>query len=259
MKNNDDFYIGWETKAPLRLASHTRRWVCLLVVAGILAGFGFAFSQRTIGTSVFQWGNVREFTGVFRREPVPRLIVARPGLTGETNAFSSYYLVKPFKFGLTQATVNRFDGAAVRLRGTLIHRSGETMIEALEESIVPLVANVSSNNAPNESMVGLGRQTLVGEIVDSKCFLGVMNPGRFTPHRACAIRCISGGCPPLFVVSGRDGNAVSYLLVSPEGKPLNHQILEFVAEPLEISGEVFQEGELRVLRADPASFRRVEK
>ena len=55
----------------------------------------------------------------------------------------------------------------------------------------------AQSDAPYES---LGKQTFVGEIVDSKCFLGVMNPGRLTPHRACAIRCISGGVPPVLLV-----------------------------------------------------------
>ena len=45
----------------------------------------------------------------------------------------------------------------------------------------------------NPSYQPLGAVTLTGEIVDSKCFLGVMNPGNLKPHKACAIRCISGG------------------------------------------------------------------
>jgi len=43
------------------------------------------------------------------------------------------------------------------------------------------------------------QQKPVGEIVDSKC-LGVMTPGQLTTHRACAIRCISGGIPPVLHV-----------------------------------------------------------
>ena len=103
----------------------------------------------------------------------------------------------------------------------------------------------------------LGKQTLIGEIVDSKCFLGVMNPGQLTPHRACAIRCISGGCPPVLLVRQKEGPAVYLLLVSAEGKPVNKQVLDMVAEPLEITGEVERQGELLILRADPATYRRL--
>jgi hypothetical protein len=110
-------------------------------------------------------------------------------------------------------------------------------------------------DAPYQS---LGRQTLIGEIVDSKCFLGVMNPGQLTPHRACAIRCLSGGVPPVLLVRPKDGPAIYLLLVSADGKPVNHQVLDLVAEPVEISGEVERQGELLILSADPATYRRIK-
>src|SRR5947207_1819862 len=100
----------------------------------------------------------------------------------------------------------------------------------------------------------LGRRTLVGEIVDSKCFLGVMNPGQLTPHRACAIRCISGGVPPVLVVRQKNGPAIYLLLVASDGKP----VLDIVAEPVEITGEVEREGDLLILRADPATYHRAK-
>jgi hypothetical protein len=93
--------------------------------------------------------------------------------------------------------------------------------------------------------------------VDSKCFLGVMNPGQLTPHRACAIRCISGGVPPVLLVRQKAGPATYLLLVSDDGKPVNKQVLELVAEPVEITGEVERQGELLILKADPTTYRRV--
>ena len=101
------------------------------------------------------------------------------------------------------------------------------------------------------------KQTFVGEIVDSKCFLGVMNPGQLAPHRACAIRCISGGAPPVLLVRQKDGSAICLLLVSADGKPVNKQVLDKVAEPVEITGEVERQGEMLVLRSDPLTYRRV--
>ena len=103
----------------------------------------------------------------------------------------------------------------------------------------------------------LGKQTFVGEIVDSKCFLGVMNPGQLTPHRACAIRCISGGAPPVLLVRQKDGPAIYLLLVSADGQAVNKQVLDVVAEPVEITGEVERQGDMLVLRSDPATYRRV--
>ena len=97
----------------------------------------------------------------------------------------------------------------------------------------------------------------MGEIVDSKCYLGVMNPGRLASHRACAVRCISGGIPPILLVRQSGGQLLYFLLVSSDGRPVNKQVLDMVAEPIEITGEVLRQGELSILRADPATYRRI--
>jgi hypothetical protein len=153
--------------------------------------------------------------------------------------------------------VKRFDGQAVSLRGTLIFRGNQTMIEALPDSIKPLEhPDARLLSAADAQPVSLGQQTLVGEIVDSKCFLGVMNPGQLTPHRACAIRCISGGCPPVLLVRQNNGTALYFLLVAKDGSPVNKQVLDMVAEPLQVTGEVVRQGGLLILRADPTTYRR---
>jgi hypothetical protein len=48
------------------------------------------------------------------------------------------------------------------------------------------------------------------------------------------------------------------LLVSAEGKPVNKDVLDMVAEPVEITGDVERQGDLLVLRADPRSYRRTK-
>jgi hypothetical protein len=53
---------------------------------------------------------------------------------------------------------------------------------------------------------------VTGEIVDSKCFLGVMNPGERTVHRDCAIRCLSGGVPPMLAYRDAAGTHLALLL-----------------------------------------------
>jgi len=260
MNQPDEFYIGWEAKAAPRIGSTVRRAVVVLLALAVVLGVSLAVAQRMIGVSVFEWGKVKEFSGVLKSQPYPHLLVPRPGIATGQTAFSSYYLVKPFKFGLNPETASRFDGKAVRLRGTLIYRGNQTMIEVISESI-KAVENPSEDLAKAASIqqVDLGRQTIAGEIVDSKCYLGVMNPGQLTTHRACAIRCISGGCPPVLLVRQTNGPALYLLLVSSDGHPVNKQVLGMVAEPLEITGEVARQGELLIMRADPSTYRRVGK
>src|SRR5262249_3287574 len=147
----------------------------------------------------------------------------------------------------------------VTLKGTLIYREHQTMIEVAGDSIKPIGAPQRSVKSGTPEAMSLGQQTLVGEIVDSKCFLGVMNPGQLTPHRACAIRCMSREIPPVLLVRRSDGTASYYLLVSQVGKPVTKEILDMVAEPVQITGEVVRQGDLLILRADPARYRRVRE
>ena len=254
---NDEFYIGSESKAAPGIGRTVRRAVIIVLLLGLLAPVAFALAQRLIGGSVFEWGTVKNFSGVFRATPYPHLLVPRPGEVGGEMHFSTYYLVAPWKFGLDAKAVAGFDGKAVTLKGTLIYRGDQTMVETRAEWIT------ISTNDPQQARSevpyqSLGRQTLTGEIVDSKCFLGVMNPGQLTPHRACAIRCISGGVPPVLLVRQKDGPPIYLMLVSAEGKPVNKQVLDLVAEPVEITGEVERQGQLLVLKADPGSYRRVK-
>ena len=254
MSQPDDFYIGWEAKAAPSIGKTVRKVVMALLLLALLATLGLAVSQRMIGASVFEWGTHKTFSGILQTQPYPHLLVSRPGNADGPPRFSTYYLVAPWKFGLDQKAIAPFDAKSVTLKGTLIYRENQTMIEVLPGSIQ--LTNVAAATALPRAMP-LGKQTLVGEIVDSKCFLGVMNPGQLTPHRACAIRCISGGVPPVLLVRQKDGPAIYLLLVSADGKPVNKQVLDMVAEPLEITGEVERQGELLILRADPATYRKL--
>ena len=255
MNQPDEFYIGWETKAAPGIGKTVRKAVVVLLTLALLAPITLAVSQRMIGASVFEWGTHKAFSGILQAQPYPHLLVPRPGNADGLPRFSTYYLVAPWKFGLDHEAIASLDGKSVMLKGTLIYRGNQTMIETKPEWIQ--AAEKPSATTPPPQSMSLGTQTLIGEIVDSKCFLGVMNPGQLTPHRACAIRCISGGVPPVLLVRQRDGPAIYLLLVSADGKPVNKQVLNLVAEPVEITGDVERQGELLILRADPATYRRV--
>ena len=95
--------------------------------------------------------------------------------------------------------------------------------------------------------VALGTATLAGEIVDSKCYLGVMNPGRGKVHRDCAARCLSGGIPPALLTS--TGEIV--LLVNHDGKPFAKDALrEFVDEVVVVRGGLIRRGDIKMMQAE---------
>ena len=252
---NDEFYIGWEAKASPGVGKTARKVVIMLTSLAVLASAALAVSQRMISQSVFEWGTSKTFSGILQTQPYPHLLVPRPGHAGGLPLFSTYYLVAPWKFGLNREALASLSGKSVTLKGTLIYRGNQTMVETKPEWIQ--ADEKAAATSPPQS-IPLGKQTLVGEIVDSKCFLGVMNPGQLTPHRACAIRCISGGVPPVLLVRQKDNPPIYLLLVSADSKPVNKEILDLVAEPVQITGEVERQGELLVLKSNPATYRRIK-
>lgn len=247
----DEFYIGWQEKAPPGISRFLKRVVPLIVLAGLSAiVVVFLGSRDAFAPSVFEFGNVQTFEGILSEHPYPTLLVDRPRASGPLPAFSRYYLVGEGKFGADEDMLG-LDGQRVRFAGTLIYRDDQTMIEVVGGS----VEAVAGNTAATAATESLGTHTLRGEIVDSKCFFGVMNPGHLKPHRACATRCISGGIPPVLVVRDGQGNAVYFLLQDAAGEAVNDRVLDKIAEPVEITGEVMRLDNLLVLRANPDTYR----
>jgi hypothetical protein len=212
-----------------------------LVVAGVAIGAVLILDQPRFAASKFEYGITHEYSGAIEEWPYPIL------RTGD----GSYLLVAPGKHGLSPAVAGK-QGRRVRLDGTLIERRPDRMLEVPPESIRQL----PEGSNPTVQAVSLGFVRLSGEIVDSKCFLGVMNPGNGKVHRDCAVRCISGGIPPAFFARDASGESRVLLLVGSDGRALHREVLPFVAEPLEISGELFRSGSNLIIKAEPAQFHR---
>jgi len=247
--SSDEFYIGWRETSPPGFARRTRSAAVTLLVLAIALGALVGASQSTLPPAVFEFGVARDFQGTLVERPYPMLRVRRPGAGA---GWSRYLLVGPGKHGADEL-FEGLDGYSVLLRGTLVHHDGRTLIEVVPGSIEPV-----AEGQAGPASVTLGERTLVGEIADSKCHLGVMNPGRSKVHRACATLCIRGGIPPILLVDGEDGSVERYLLVSREGTAVNEAVLPMVADTVEITGEVVREDDLLILRADPSSYRRVD-
>jgi hypothetical protein len=83
-----------------------------------------------------------------------------------------------------------------------------------------------------------------------------MNPGETKVHRECAVRCISGGVPPLLVARDETGAHVHLWLVSPSGGALGGEILDRVAERVRVTGRLLRADGRLLLYADPRGIRR---
>ncbi len=243
----NDFYVGYLPKAPTALARFVRRVILALGLLAVTAALVLVVGQMPFASSTFEYGKLRSFDGMVVTRPFPILLVARPGQTGQEDKYSRYLLVAPGKHGADDLVAS-FDGKHVRLQGQLIYRDSRTMVEITPGSITVL----NDPPADQEPAHDLGVVSLTGEIVDSKCYLGVMNPGQGKVHRDCAARCLSGGIPPIFVTT--DGRQ-QFLLVGLDGRALGRDALrEFIAEPITIRGDLLQLGDSRLLKIDAGTL-----
>jgi hypothetical protein len=246
-----DFYIGYLPKMPESSAKVVKVFVVLMFIAAIsLAGILW-IGQKPFAKSVFEFGTVKDFEGTIEARPIPFLLIEKPEKNNGLPTFERFPLVATGKHGFN---ADGFNERRVKLKGTLVYRDNLRMIEVADESV-----EISSESLfpVEEKPQSLGKFMMQGEIVDSKCYLGVMNPGQSKPHRDCAAACLRGGIPPLFIVKDLSGNVSELWIVSDKGESLNKEILDFVAEPLEISGEVSRTGDQLFFKIDPLQIKRL--
>jgi len=227
------FYIGYLPQAPDDLRKFLRRIVTLLASLAILLAIILVFAQQEFSPAFFEFTKVRDFTGALQANPYPTLLVTDSTSRGPTQ----YLLTAVGKHGFTERLAELND-KPVHLRAKLIFRNEGAMLEVVPNTIAPESATdspaVSTSAEQGEDVI------LNGEIVDTKCFLGVMNPGRTKVHRDCATRCLSGGIPPALLV--QDGTSSTlYLLAASDGAKLDPQhFLTHVGEPVTVRAKLFR-------------------
>lgn len=243
----NEFFVGYLPSAPPGIRRRVRIAVAVFALLGLAGAVLFATSQNDFAKSYFDFGKPREFSGRLSLEPYPLLQSA--------SSAEPFLVVAPGKFG-ADSLVSGAAGRNVRLQGTLIHRAEGQMLEIVPGSAVETPGSLPPAAAPESR--DLGEVRLLGEIVDTKCFLGVMNPGEGRVHRECAVRCLSGGIPPALVTRGIDGVSRIVLLTDPHALPLPlSSFQDVVAQPVAISGHLSLRNAIYYLQVSPRSIERL--
>lgn len=240
---HDDFYVGY-----LRMPSRVKRFavgvVGLLFIVAIAVGIVIASQQRTPGTGEWEADNESTIEGTYLGHPYPMLVTDD----------GTYLLVSVGKRGAWHR-FSMYTGYTMRLTGTKLQREGRRMFEIADgERGINIITHESKPVPPG---VAIGQVTVQGEIIDPKCYLGAMKPGGGKTHKACAALCLRGGIPPMFVIRHAGGGETFYLLTTADGGPILDDVLPFVGDPVELSGHVFQHGDLVQLRVNVTSIKRL--
>jgi hypothetical protein len=275
----EELYVGYLPVAPPRTARFMRGVVPSLVVGAAAFAAILAALQGRVDPGVFEYGRTRTIEGTLYELPYPLVIhggavgprdrSARDGNASGSGAEATRHaagddqrargalLVRQGKHGAA-ADAAGLDGRRVRLDATRIESPLGSMLELVPGSLQavggPALDSLQRGEAPAVAPV---RIEVTGEIVDSKCFLGVMKPGRGKPHRACAARCLSGGIPPQLLVEASGGSRRLLVLADADGAALAPaRFLDLVSEPVVATGLVERRAGLLVLRVDEGGLRR---
>jgi hypothetical protein len=139
-------------------------------------------------------------------------------------------------------TKNR-EGSKVRLTGSLIYGDGKTLLQLDESSTLTFLEGylpIVSTPYAEQTL------SLSGEIVDPKCYFGVMKPGEGKAHRSCAIRCIAGGIPPVF----KTDSSGYFLLVNENREPISSEIAALVGDYITLPGKAMRWNDWTILSVD---------
>ena len=237
----DRFYVGY-LPSPGAHRGAMRAAVAILLLAFAGLAFAFAASQRDPGDAVWDIVNAQTWEGVVRMDPYPMLV---------TNGGEALLIVGAVKNGV-HATVRPHDGQRRTLTGYPLEREGRRMIQILEAEgeFQPAEGSVATLTAEPIGEVSYLR----GEIVDGKCYLGAMKPGDGLAHRACAILCVRGGLPAMFVPADRDAGDPLMLVTVNGAGDMPESMLGSIGMRVSVSGRISRLGSLTVLDVDPGSI-----
>lgn len=250
----DPFYVGY-----LPLPMTIKRFIVPWLIGNFVLAIGIAAviaqQDRDPGDGVWETGEPITVIGLLVDDPYPMLRTKN----------KTYLLVEQGKVGVQ----TRLAGLDLGVSGTwqvtgyLIEREGRSVIELDDAHVTGALSPVVIDDMPADLLdlpatQDLGTHTLRGEIVDPKCYLGVMQPGDGKTHKACATLCIKGGIPPMLVVRNTASDTAAYLLTDAEGNAFPESHHEYIADPIEVTGQVQRDGDLLILRADLGSIKRLE-
>jgi methionine sulfoxide reductase heme-binding subunit len=236
----DRFFIGWQSKMPAACVRHARTSVIVLATLVPAVVGAVVWFQAPVDRGRFEFGVEKQFEGVLYERPIPRLLVA-----GNDGKLIHHVLVGPGKFG-PPSVIAGSHGHQVRFNGSLIVREPLHMIELNRpDTFTVLDRDAQPSNEP--AAAPLGKGNFVGELVDTKCYFGVMRPATGKVHRGCTIRCLSGGVPPGLLLRDSKGDGVVFLLAGLGDEPLKYDV-RLAGTQVEVEGDIELRGDSPILR-----------
>ena len=236
LSEDAEFFVGYRADMPVGIAKYLKKLVVGLSFLIIGLAVVMPHALEPMKDSKFNFAERVVKKGVISTSPVPMLSVLEDG------KWVDYLLVSAGKFTAMKTIKEIEDSRGVKLQGREIELSA-TEISYDNKSLLELtdglesVVSLGETKTLNPDMREGGSVDLKGEIVDPKCFFGVMNPARGKLHKSCAIRCLLGGIPAVLSAE-KDGVETYYIVLGYKGQSINEELIDIVGEDISLSGQV---------------------
>lgn len=258
------FYIGYLPKAPAEYRNFVRLVVFAILVVMYFTIIIVVTNQQKFSTGIFERNKLTELEGVLMLQPFPAIKTLYGKDLYGNPVVKTIPLVNYGKFGaepvINSVVANNtsdLNKLWIKVRGKLIYNKGITILELSEKEKSVLEVKTASKNQldgiATSKIKDHGGSTLYGQIIDPKCYFGVMKPGEGKPHSDCAIRCIAGGIQPMLMIRNEKGQETFFILRDTSGMPVNSRVLSYVGMPVEVSGKITKVDDWLILKTDPSS------
>jgi hypothetical protein len=229
--STEEFYIGWMANAPNSYSKHVRKVTIALIILVIAAGLILALGQRKFSTSSFEFGQLTKVHGIYQQFPVPSIRVMTQKDAFGHATYITIPLVGYGKFGaegtitaLEKENNTTLDRKEVTFRGTLLYSDGKTLLQ-IDKNDNPLLGVTIPKSTTQPDIRDLGTVHLTGEV-------------------------IAGGMSPVFYVRNDKGEANYYLILDRDGKKMNDELKDYIADPVSLEAKAVQYDDWVILYVD---------
>ena len=257
-KKKDEFYVGYINQMGSKTKRTVRLFVFLAVLAVVIVAGLFALFQQPAENSRFDFDSTTVLEGVYLESPYPLLRIK----LGE-DQYKDIVLLGFGKSGaLPYLTAlkeeGNLPGNTLRIEGNLLYYNGKSLLQITDENDIQIVDSKADGLTPQqEGMQDPVARMMEGEIIDPKCFFGVMKPGYGKIHRSCASLCIAGGIPPVWMTTNEKGDEAYFLITDLKGNAIHKDLLPYIGQASKVEGTVSQRGSWSYLALDVNKIEKV--
>jgi hypothetical protein len=245
----NEFYVGYLHAAPNGVASVMQKIIIVGGVVMIILCATLVLYQKRFSLNTFDFEKPTTIEGYLSGFPVPHLRLP----VGKDSAGSEHYqkimLVGYGKKGAQQWMLElekiygKIPVGKVSVRGNLIYGEGKAWMQVENLQGLRVIDKTPASSDPTTVSK---RVKIVGEIVDPKCYFGVMKPGEGKVHKSCAARCIAGGIPP--VLHSTEGEF--YLLTMDTQGNIYQDVAPLIGQKISLSAQQHQVDDWKILKVD---------